>query len=72
MDQLFASKVHKAYKMGSKVESSSVYPLQERLNSIKATQQNQFDQKYTVGGTLLDLQTRVIDETRQIKSGMEK
>ena len=72
MDQLFSTKVHKAYQMGKKVEQSTVYPIQTRVNNIKAEEQRRFDDKYTIGGTLLDLQTRMTSDVRQLKSGMQK
>ena len=60
MDQIFASREHKAHAARRKVEQSGVYPQKNKINAIKEEEQKKFDEMHTTGGTLLELSTNAM------------
>ena len=64
MDKIFASREHQSHALRRKVERSGVYPLGNKLNAMKDQNQKKFDDVHTVGGTLLELSTNAMQDTR--------
>ena len=67
MDSVFAKKSHKSYELARRVESSKASHLAKYLDRVKEDQMKTFDERHTVGGSLLEVSTSAVEATRQMR-----
>ena len=67
MDSVFAKKSHKSYELARRVESSKANQLAKYLDRVKDEQTKTYDDRHTVGRSLLEVSTSAVEDSRLIK-----
>ena len=72
MDSIFASKTHQSYERARRVEQSKASALAKYIDKVRVGKQKDFDDRHTVGGTLLEVSTNALEDSKPARLAYQK
>ena len=72
MDSIFASKTHSSYERARRVENSKASALAKYIDKVRLDKQKEYDDRHTVGGTLLEVSTNAIEDAKPARIAFQK